>query len=398
MTHTAENHDYSEYKFEDFLGDDFFVSSIKNADADSTEFWIQLKNEGKIDWGEFCAAKNFLESLREYNNSAVSEEESAALWQRIKESNETNKAKSRRKLIRIGSCAAAVVLLITVSYMLRSGFRTEEAQDLRLFARENAVMSESNEIQIVLSDKKTIKIDEAEIDIAYDSEAIKIAHTEVSKKESTQYNQLIVPKGKRSKLTLSDGTKLVVNAGTRVVYPVDFAKDRREIFIDGEIFADVVYVANKAFVVKTADTDIRVLGTKFNVTAYETDRNKQIVLVEGSVEVLKSSESKGVVLKPSEMYDCTEGQSRVYKTDVNLHTSWIEGIFIFESRRMDEVLLRLSRYYGVEIVCETKVADLKCSGKMDLKDNLDDILKGLSFAFPITVEHDKGKYRILKLT
>ena len=398
MTDDAGHNDYSEYKFEDFLEDDFFVASMQTADENSCEFWMNLKKTGKINWTEFCEAKRFIESFTEYNKSAVGDAEKAALWQRIVVANQSDQKKNRWKLMRIGSCAAAVALIVAAAFMLRSAFRADDAQDIMSFARENAVNSDGGEIRVMLSDKKTIMIDETDVDIVYGSSEIKIAQTEVSKKESTPYNQLIVPKGKRSTLTLSDGTKLVVNAGTRVVYPVDFTGDRREIFIDGEIFADVAYAAGKPFVVKTADTDVRVLGTKFNVMAYEVDGSKQIVLVEGSVEVLRGGTSGGIVLKPSEMYCCADGKGRVSKTEVNLHVSWVDGMYIFESRRLDEVLVRLSRYYGVDIACAAEVAGLKCSGKMDLKDNIDDILTGLSFAFPIAVERESGKYKILKST
>jgi hypothetical protein len=393
MLYQHLNTDYSGYTFEDFLQDDFFISSTK--DKNNIEFWEGLNKEGKINREAFCSAKDFLESLEEYNDNSVSNPELSALWDKIQTSNHTEK--SYKKLIYIGSCVAASIIILFIAFPhFKSIFQISEPLDIMSFAQENTITDDSESIQIILSEDKTIKIDETETSIVYDSTDIKIAQKEVSKKESATYNQLIVPKGKRSKLTLSDGTKLIVNAGTRVVYPVEFSEKKREIYVDGEIFIDVSHNENKPFIVKTSDMDIQVLGTTFNIMAYTSDINKQVVLTRGSVKIQKNNLSGGIILKPSEMYEYNGGQSRVVTVDVTYYTSWIDGIYIFESRKLSDVALRLSRYYGTDIVCSEEAGNLRCSGKMDLKDNLEDIFKGLSFSFPVKVEHIDNKYIIKK--
>ncbi|GAB6009858.1 FecR family protein [Dysgonomonas reticulitermitis] len=394
MPHRHLNTDYSEYTFEDFLQDDFFVSSIKNKDA--IEFWEGLKKEGKINREAFHSAKDFLESLEEYNDNTVSDSDVSALWSKIQTTN--HPGKRYKKLIYIGSCAAASIIILLIAFpYIKSKFRINEPQDIMSFVQENAVTNDNENIQIILSDNQTIKIDEAETNIVYDSADVKIAHKEVSKKELATYNQLIVPKGKRSKLTLSDGTRLVVNAGTRVIYPVEFSEKEREIYVDGEIFIDVSHNENKPFIVKTSDMSIRVLGTRFNIMAYESDPEKQIVLVKGSVKIQKNNKPGGVILKPSEMFEYNGEQSRVVKVDAAYYISWVDGMYIFESQKLSDVALRLSRYYGIDITCSEEVRNLRCSGKMDLKDNPEDILKGLSFSFPIKVEYINGKYNVKRI-
>ncbi|MDR1092348.1 MAG: FecR domain-containing protein [Prevotella sp.] len=393
MPYQHLNTDYSGYAFEDFLQDGFFISSIKN--KNDIEFWEGLKKEDKINWEAFCSAKDFLESLEKYNDNSVSNPELSALWNKIQISNHTKK--NYKKLIYIGSCAAAsiIILFIALPYF-KSISPINETKDILSFAQENTITDDNESIQIILSEDKTIKIDETETNIVYDSTDIKIAQKEVSKKESATYNQLIVPKGKRSKLTLSDGTKLTVNAGTRVVYPVEFSEKKREIYVDGEIFIDVSHNENKPFIVKTNDMNIQVLGTRFNIMAYASDRNKQVVLTKGSVKIQKNNLSGGIILKPSEMYEYNGEQSRVVKVDTTYYTSWIGGIYIFESQKLSDVALRLSRYYGTDIICSEEARNFRCSGKMDLKDNPEDIFNGLSFSFPIEVEHYDNKYIIKK--
>ncbi|MBB4036754.1 hypothetical protein GGR21_002667 [Dysgonomonas hofstadii] len=384
--------DYSKYTFEDFLQDDLFVSSIKN--RDTVEFWEILKNENKINWEAFCSAKYFLESQESYNDSSVSDAELSGLWGNIQMSAHTKKYK---KLIYIASCSAAsIVLLFMALPYIKAVFQTDDTQNIVLFAQENSNISDNENIQIILSEDNIVKIEETETNIVYDSTDIKIAQKEVSKKESAAYNQLIVPKGKRSKLTLSDGTKLVVNAGTRVIYPIEFSKKEREIYVDGEVFIDVSHNEKKPFIVKTSDMDIRVLGTRFNIMAYESDPNKQVVLAKGSVKIQKNNKADEVMLKPSEMYEYNNGQSRVAKVNVTHYISWVDGMYIFESQKLTDVALRLSRYYGVDIACSEDVKNLRCSGKMDLKDNLEEIFKGLSFSFPVEIEYYDKKYIIKK--
>lgn len=77
---------------------------------------------------------------------------------------------------------------------------------------------------------------------------------------------MVIPRGKRSVLTFSDGSKVWVNAGTRVIYPTEFEKDKREIYVDGEIYIEVARDEERPFYVRTKDMNVRVLGTKFNVT------------------------------------------------------------------------------------------------------------------------------------
>ena len=89
----------------------------------------------------------------------------------------------------------------------------------------------------------------------------------------------------RSSLTFSDGTKIWVNSGSKVIYPVSFEKKKREIYVEGEVYLDVTHDTSWPFVVRTQQVDVKVLGTSFNVSAYKDDSNMQVTLVEGKVEV-----------------------------------------------------------------------------------------------------------------
>jgi hypothetical protein len=386
---------YSGFTFEDFLQDEFFISSMKNPDEESIGFWKALLNGNKINRKAFYSAKSFIESIESNYSESVKDAELSALWADINISNKASGRSNFRKLLYIGGSVAAGIVFIIVALPFFYGNNHSPENDIMLYAQENRIQEESNtDIQIVLSDTKTLHLSDTESDIIYDSTEIKISTEGISKKESAAYNQLLVPKGKRSKLTLADGTIMYVNSGTRVIYPIEFIGNTREIYVDGEIYIHVASDPRHPFVVKTKDLSVQVLGTSFNIMAYESDLNKQIVLVKGSVKV--SGKTKETKLSPSQMYEVKgEGEAFVSTVDVSKYISWINGLYRFDSEKLEVVLSRLSRYYGTDITFGKDVGNLKCSGKMDLKDDLKDILDGLSFSFPIKVQYDNHKYNIV---
>jgi len=398
MKERYSNNDYSKYTFEDFLQDDYFISSVKNHNECSDLFWAEQIKENKINIEEFYSAKSFIQSIGTSYDKSITQTELSTLWDNITTSNKKYRPKKHlRNLLFIGSSVAAIIIFIFIAMPYFTKTKPTQGNDIMSFVRDNQkINSGGSETQIILSDNKIVQLDEKESEIVYDSTEIKISQKGISKKELSAFNQLVVPKGKRSKLTLIDGTKMHVNAGTRVVYPIEFVGDKREIYVDGEIFINVAHDISRPFIVKTKDIDIQVLGTKFNVMAYENDANKQIVLANGSVKITSKAQNKEAILKPSQMYDYNNGEGIIENIDISKYTSWVNGLYIFDSERLYIVLLRLSRYYDAEISCNKDIASLKCSGKMDLKYDLNDILKGLAFSFPINVQYESNKYNITK--
>lgn len=254
------------------------------------------------------------------------------------------------------------------------------------YACAKADSTESREAKLILSDAKTVVITDKEAEIRYDDSKITVSRSQIPKEESAKYNQLIIPKGKMSRLTLSDGTKVWVNANTRIVYPAEFTGKQREIYVDGEIFLDVVH-DDRPFIVRTKGLNIEVMGTRFNVCAYDKGELERIVLVEGSVRVADKTGGNKRVLEPKQMYEAAGGETRVEEVDVRKYASWIEGLYYFDRERLENVARLLSDYYGVSIVCSEKTGGFACSGKLDLKSDLDEVLLGLSLSLPVVCEH-----------
>lgn len=247
---------------------------------------------------------------------------------------------------------------------------------------------------MVLSDEQTIHLGREESEITYDTEGIVVDKKAITQDKNSGFNQLIVPAGKRSILNLSDGSKVWVNSDTRLIYPASFDNNERVIYVNGEIYLDVIKDVKRPFIVKTKDMDIKVLGTQFNVTAYDTDDMKAIVLVSGSVEVDPKNDQQTTSLVPDQMFITGKEQNHIVTVDTKKYTSWIDGIYYCEDVSLDIILQRLSRYYGVEITCDPSISSVLFSGKLDLKENLTDIFVGISFTLPISYTDNGGRYSI----
>ena len=174
--------------------------------------------------------------------------------------------------------------------------------------------------------------------------------------EILAYNELVVPNGKKMKLILSDSTIVHINAGTRFKYPVRFLKNQdRKVFLEGEAFFEVTEDKSNPFIINADDIDIRVLGTKFNVSSYTNDESISTVLVEGSVELYhvgKDQENKDkYLLAPGQIasWKKSENNMAINMVDVNEYTSWVNGQIIFKIRPFPEILKVLERHYDVSI-------------------------------------------------
>lgn len=210
-----------------------------------------------------------------------------------------------------------------------------------------------------------------------------------------EYNQLIVPKGKYSRLVLADGSSLHVNAGTKVVYPSHFEGKTREIYVDGEIFIDVKRDEEHPFIVKTSDFAIEVLGTAFNVNAYKSLEEAEIVLLRGAVTVTDQKRKK-TELVPGELLGLSEGVA-VGKRTVNAddYVAWTKGRLPLEGKSWKSILDRLSLFYGVPIDYDVALESYPLHGTIDLSVPLDKVLERIARTLPVAYEKREEGYYIL---
>ncbi|MDR1682410.1 MAG: FecR domain-containing protein [Candidatus Symbiothrix sp.] len=394
---------YKAFTVEEFLQDDFFIRSITHPNTESDQFWEKLIHEGNLNLHEYHSARNFILSIQ-VQSETLSNDEKQVIWKRVQSDNSLYiKRKSKQKYLRrifvaSSGIAAAIAILVLWNVFPRTETPDELAAQSTTIESIAAPDEPVTEIQLVVNNDKTIVIEGEEAEITYSDEKVTVANEHRASKSETLppaavFNQLIVPFGKRSTLTLADGSKIWLNAGTRVVYPAVFAKDKREIFVDGEIFADITYNENWPFVVKTKNLSAEVLGTSFDVNAYESDDEKSIVLVSGKLQV--NMEQGNTILVPNQML-LHNNDNTFHVATVNPvgYTAWKEGRLQYQSEDLSIILKRLSRYYGREIECSSAVSGLKCSGKLLLRDDLQTVLNCIALTAPIDIRNENEKYVI----
>ncbi|MBW1658217.1 FecR family protein [Flavobacterium quisquiliarum] len=172
------------------------------------------------------------------------------------------------------------------------------------------------------------------------------------------YNEIKIPYGKTFKIKLSDGTSVNMNAGSSLKYPVQFIKGQnREVVLEGEAFFDVAKDKAHPFIVKTRGVDVKVLGTKFNVSSYKEDTDINTVLVEGSVS-LSDKTNKKAILEPGEKgsWNNEKNEIDIDKVDTRFYTEWINGEIVFRKTAFKDIVIKLERTYNVKI--ENKREDI----------------------------------------
>jgi ferric-dicitrate binding protein FerR (iron transport regulator) len=272
---------------------------------------------------------------------------------------EIRKEKRRAERLSVRSIlkyAAILVFIVGAGYFINNEF-FRFTNDQVIIPKEEAItlQLEDGSTRIIREDG-SVQVTDKNGNIVGKQEGAKLVYDDKSPIEKLVYNTLTVPYGKRFDLVLSDGTQVVLNAGTSLKYPVQFISGRnRDVFLKGEAFFDVAKDAEHPFVVDAGKLTVQVLGTRFNMTTYEEDTHTEVVLVEGSVSLNpdKNPDSKdNVVLKPGSkgFYNKSQGTISITKVNTSIYTAWVNGDVVFRNAPFENIAKRLERLYNVTII------------------------------------------------
>lgn len=196
------------------------------------------------------------------------------------------------------------------------------------------------------------------------------------------YCRIEIPQGAQSKLILPDSTSVYLNGGTIIKYDASFQnKAEREVYLNGEAYFEVAKNAEKPFIVHAADLNVKVLGTKFNVSSYPDEPNIKVSLVEGRVKV--STASDGVdkfYLSPNEqaVYDKAKKTLSVRAVDAGSQVAWTTGRLVFVNETLFHILKTIGKKYDVQILIQSRKVNTEYfSGSIDADLTLDEILSYL---------------------
>ena len=210
-------------------------------------------------------------------------------------------------------------------------------------------------------------------------------------------NTVTVPQGQRVHLTLSDGTKVWLNAKTKMEYPQSFkVSDQRIVKVDGEAYFEVSKNKEKPFIVKTTKGDVEVLGTKFYISAYATTDVFETSLIEGKVTVYHPETQNEIILNPHEKVEVRDG--KLYKeTFTSDHDFlWRMGIYSFKDEPLETVFKKLEQYYEVKIINKNiEITSHPCTGKFRQKEGIEHVMRVLQKYIKFNYIQDDEKNQII---
>ena len=341
----------------------------------------------------FQAGRNLLEKV--HKAEFVDSEDVLLSWKEVENRLESKRSKRLQIRYAFSAVAASAVILLAVGIGWWQSGREEPTLSLSLLDQDVPVLPVDEVILFASNDRMQLK-DESSVKYGKDGEPeldgqVVKKFTEHKKEEgANEINQIVVPKGRKADITFSDGTKIYVNAGSRVIYPVLFKEDRREIVVEGEVYLDVKKDPSRPFIVKTKDFEVKVLGTQFNICAYKEDAVSSVVLVEGKVEV-ETMNNKKSVLSPNQLILIDDGDSNIKDVDVFEYICWKDNIMLLNDRTAGDVFERLSRHYGRRIVCDGRIKNIPVSGKLDLREKPEDVVNRLCHSLYLTYSLEENE-------
>jgi ferric-dicitrate binding protein FerR (iron transport regulator) len=333
------------------------------------------------------------------------------VWQKImeEEAKEGREPKMRR-LPPAMKIAAAVLILIASGaafYKIAINSKSVDRQAVVSEAEEHlqqkihpggnkAVLTLANGRQIVLNNSTHGSLArQGAANIALGGGQLVYSKKQDARHSQPVYNTIATPRGGQYEIVLSDGSRVWLNAASSLHFPAAFVGNSRTVQLSGEAYFEIAKQADKPFVVEAGKARIQVLGTDFNVNAYNEEEAVKTTLADGAVRVTSSGQSsEGVTLKPGEQasVDRQTGNMVVATVNVDAALAWKNGQFYFQNTNITAIMEDVARWYNVEVVYETEnLKNKNFSGVLSRYSQVDALLKRLELTGTVDFRIDGNK-------
>lgn len=340
-------------------------NGLTDAEKQELQRWISESESNRLFYNKIRDGESLISKLNEIKKFDAGRAFTNA-EQRIAQANRPNTI--FRSLQGYLKYAAAILLLAVCSYFIVNKLVRNEtplhAQNSLSPGKQRAILVTAGHRRILLDSTEKIQtIRDESVEIIHSGSALVYPMTETVEDNDGKlsHNILITPRGGEYTVVLSDGTRVILNADSRLEYPVFFGNHLREVILEGEAFFKVSKSEKTPFTVKAKDVNITVYGTAFNVSAYGSENMVQTTLVEGSIGVnVKSSKTlPQTKIYPGQQftYDNATGTAGINDVDAERFIAWTKGMFIFENEPLVNILEDLSRWY--DFTFEFKEDELK---------------------------------------
>ncbi|MGJ1368047.1 FecR family protein [Sphingobacterium spiritivorum] len=260
--------------------------------------------------------------------------------------------------------AAAVALF----FMIRTpeGLKKSENTD-REIATNTPDISPAQHRAIIAFDNQTIELDDTKqgIDIYNDSISASNGEKLALRNQKSKQVSITTPRGGQYQVVLLDGTKVWMNAASQISYNRDFAVSNRDVQVKGEVYFEVKKNQKLPFTVSYSKQKLMVLGTTFNINAYDDEHKTKTTLIEGSMKVFTTNQPSHL-LKPNQQleYKLQSNALKLQEVDPSSEISWKNGIFDFDGLSLAEAMRVISRWYDIDIRYAGPIPEVTLGGKM----------------------------------
>lgn len=300
--------------------------------------------------------------------------------------------------LRLTAAAAVLIVIVSVLFFFRSS-KTNKVAQIDYAVR---ILPGGNKAVLILGDGAKIDLasaDQGRIAEQTGQEIKKTAegnlvYNQLKNKKpyenlESSFNTIITPNGGKFVVVLSDGTRVWLNAATSIRYPSTFSPHNRIVELNGEAYFEVAHDTTRPFIVKTEKQNVEVLGTHFNISAYNDDETTKTTLLEGSVTVNSLSGNtshKNVHLFPGQQSQLTKTKLVVDEVDADAAIDWKNGKFIFRNEDIRSIMKKISRWYDIEVDYEGNVENLRFGGKVSRSKNLKEALRVLTLTGDVNIK------------
>ena len=385
-------------QYNDFIDDPYFMKWVFQSDDSTERYWRKYMENNPDEKKLILSVREELCRLQ-MKNKDLTKRDKDLLLQKIQENKhpQTFVIRFRQYTTRMFPYAAILFLALLLGNIVMYFYLNRQFSQSKINYAALEYIYPTDAPKLILSDGTDVSLERSSVvkyhsrekEVVVDNQSVKIPSNNSIEPIP---NQLIIPSGSRSKITLSDSTVVYLNAGSKLIYPSAFDKNTREVVLFGEAYFEVTKNRHKPFVVKTTAVDIEVLGTHFNVSAYSDDDQIQTVLVEGKVSIAKNDASvfsRRILLNPSQMavFNKQTKKMIVNNVDVEHYTLWKDGMLKFEDEDLELIMKKIERYYNLKITFSSpSKGRMKISGKLNLSDKPEDVFNYLSVLTKMKIE------------
>lgn len=339
------------------------------------DLWLAQNEQNKALFNKICSDNTIREKIYNYKNSDAEQAFNDFLKARKQRSN-------RRIYYRFLSGAAVIAICFGFWALIR--IQEQETQNLQVTETEQQLSDmPANKPVLTLGDGTRMNVwgDNLYFKETEKGQKIMLGDSLLSQKEDSitadSYNTLEVPLRCDFNFTMSDGTRVWINAASTLKYPAKFAADSRTVYASGEIYLEVAKDAGRPFYVVVDGITVKVLGTSFNIRAYADENDTKVTLLEGKIAA--QINDKEYTLTPGKQLkrDKTFGETSVRTVDPAEIVSWTRGYYIFKKARLQEVVNTLKNWYGVNIMLSSGASDIIYTGVVNKEEKLEVFLRRL---------------------